>query len=174
MDNQDKDKRDSLTFRRQALEYIATPPALDDLLEIAAPLAWVFALALWLVVISLILWLFLGSIMTHVRGNGILLTEKTAVVYVSALTAQRLQPGMKVHIHPGTAVGLVTAVGSAPDTPENMQAVLKNSSLVSYFLRSGPVVALWIQSATPLTPGALIEARITVRRQSPWSLMLSR
>lgn len=177
-------------FRQQALEYIATPKPLDDLIQVTSPLAWVLGLGLWLILASIVSWLFWGTIVTHVNGKGLLLTNNEAIVYISALEAQRLQPGMPVQVSPGTArqweysriSGQVTAVENLPASPENMLAVLKNPSLVSYFLQKGPVISLRVQltqelhsiKAYALAPGSLIDVRITVQRQSPWSLLLSR
>lgn len=175
-------------FRREALEYIAMPKALDDLMEISSPLAWILALALWTVVGTGIVWLFLGSIVTHISGKGMLLSQTEAVIYVSALEAPRLKIGMPIFISPNTAEpweysqipGQVTTIENFPATPANMLVQLKNPSLVGYFLDAGPVLTLYAQinlhhhAGYSLMPGALIHVEITVRRQTPLSLLLSK
>jgi hypothetical protein len=168
-------------FRQQALEYIATPKALDDLIQVVPPLAWVSALALWLILASIVVWVFCGSIVTHITGKGIVLTGTEAVVYVSALEAERLRTGMQVSISPSTRKqweynripGRIISVENLPATPDAMLATLKNPSLVSYFLRAGPVVTLRAQ-LSGLASGSLIDVRITTHKQTPLALMLSR
>lgn len=176
-----EEKQPQSPFRQQALEHIATPKSLDDLIQVIPPLAWVSAVALWLLLASAVAWIFFGSIVTHISGKGILLTDNEAVVYVSALEAQRLQPGMTVFVSPSTRKqweysripGRIISIDNMPATPENMLAILKNPSLVNYFLQAGPVITLHAQ-LTGLAPGSLIDVRITTHRQTPLALMLSR
>jgi hypothetical protein len=183
-----EENHSELPFRQQALEYIATPKALDEFIQISSPLAWVLALAFWIIAITVIAWLLFGSLVTHIAGKGILISADEAVIYVSALETQRIQTGMPVHLSPSgmkqweysRIPGAVTQRENLPATPEDMLALLKNQSLVNYFLQNGPVITLHARlqphksPAYTLTPGALIDVRITVRRQTPLSVLLSR
>ena len=183
----DAENESQSPFRQQALEYIATPKALDDFVQVPSPVAWTLALAIWLVIGGVIIWLLFGSIVTYIDGKGILLTENEALVYVSALEARGLRLGMPAHISPsgakqwgyGRISANLTAIDNVPATPENILDVLKNPSLVNYFLQPGPVITLHLQLAhftnsAGLSPGSLVDVRIITRRQSPLSLMLSR
>lgn len=168
-------------FRKRALEYIITPNALDNLTQITSPMAWVFLIAVWLVIAALVIWLFLGSIVTHVQGKGILLTDQEAIVYVSALDSQNLKVGMAASVNPSVAKqwgfkrisARVADIESLPATPESIRALLKNEILVDYFLKQGPVILLRIELASPLKAGMLIDAGIVARRQTPLSLIFS-
>lgn len=186
----DEEQKPRSPFRQQALEYISTADALDDLIQITPPLAWLLAAIVWLILAAVMLWLCFGSMVINVEGKGFLLTDDQAIVYVSALKSPRLQPGMAVWVSPLTAKtadyrrvsGRVTAVENLPATPENMLSVLKNPSLVNYFLQSGPVFAVTTQitqnpshlETYTLAAGSLIDVRIAVGRQTPFSLILSR
>jgi hypothetical protein len=169
-------------FRRQALENIATPQALDDFVQITPPAAWALALALWLIAAAIIAWLFFGFVSTHVSGKGIVLNQNEAIIYVSALNASDLKQGMETYIRPmggehneyKRLSAPVTAVETIPSNPQNMLETLKNPSLVNYFLQSGPVVAVHIQLADSLPIGSLIDAKIRVQRQRPISLIMQR
>lgn len=178
-----------MAFRRQALEYIATPKPLDDLMQTPAPLSWALIAGLWIIAGCLLAWLIFGDIATNIPGAGIMVTDTEAVIYVSALKASRLRAGMTVQLSPGAEKpwehkhlkGRIINIAQASATPENMLETLKNPVLVNYFLREGPVTAVQIElSKKPvirhyvLSPGALIDARMTTHRQTPLSLALSR
>lgn len=178
-----------MAFRQQALEHIAAPKPLDDLLQTPASLSWAFIAGLWLIAVCIVVWLIFGSIITTLPGAGIMLTDNDAVIYVAALKAPGLRTGMIVHVNPGAErpwehkhlTGRIIAISEVSETPGNLLETLKNPVLVNYFLRNGPVIALQVHlRKNPvlhdyvLSPGALIDARITTRRQTPLSLALSR
>jgi hypothetical protein len=177
-----EEKASSSPFRQQALEYIATPKALDDFVQVTPPSAWALAIALWLIAGAFIVWIFFGAVVTHVGAKGMVLTQNEAVLYISALETGGLHPGVTVHVSPDVRKqweykripGTVTSIENLPTTPEEMLQTLKNPSLVKYFLKAGPVVALRVQMPDSLPPGSLIDARITTRRQTPLSLVLPR
>ena len=83
MANEEKESKSP--FRQQALEYIATPKALDDFVQVTPLSAWALALALWLIAGAFIVWIFFGAVVTHVAGKGMVLTQNEAILYVSAL-----------------------------------------------------------------------------------------
>jgi hypothetical protein len=155
---------------------------MDDFVQVTPPSAWALALALWLIAVAFIVWIFFGVVVTHIAGKGVVLTEKEAILYVSALETGGLHPGVTVQVSPGVRKqweykrisGKVTTIENLPATPAGMLETLKNPSLVNYFLQAGPVVTLRVQMSDSLPPGTLIDARITTRRQTPLSLMLLR
>ncbi len=176
-------KESQSPFRQQALEYIATPKAMDDFVQVTPLSAWAMALALWLIAAAFIVWIFFGAVATHVPGKGMVLTQNEAILYVSALETKDLHPGITVHVSRRSRrkqweykriSGKVTSVENLPATPGEMLETLKNPSLVSYFLQAGPVVTLRIRMSDSLPPGSLIDARMTTRRQTPLSLILLR
>lgn len=152
-------------FRKQALEYIATPKPLDDLTQITFSLVWLSILALCLGITAMILWLCFGSIATYVDGKGVMLTANTAVVYVPNSVAYSVQPGMPV-------------VAKMTSKEQPYQQIIGQVTAVSYLPREEPAAIVKIQlnnsNISLFVPGALIKVHITIRRQTPLSLILSR
>lgn len=59
-------------FRKEALEYTTTPKPLEDLTQMTFPLVWLPAVALFLGIAALTVWLSFGSIATYTDGKGVL------------------------------------------------------------------------------------------------------
>lgn len=126
-------------------------------------------------------------------GEGI-----DAVIYMAPQDGKRVKADMNALVVPTTVKkeeyggikGNVTYVSSFPVTPQGMQAVLQNEELVENFTKNGPLIAVrvrltkdgntfsglkWSSSKGPeqkITPGTLMSGRITVRAQSPFSLVI--
>jgi HlyD family secretion protein len=126
-------------------------------------------------------------------GSGI-----DALVYVPAQVGKLAKPGMTAFVSPstvkreefGSVKGIVKTVSEFPTTKKAMMAVLHNQDLVDFLARKGPPVTIrvrliedpgtysgyaWTSSAGPeqqISPGSLADARITVRRQAPISLLI--
>ncbi len=62
-------------FRQEALDKLASPEQLDQLMKITSPKAWLALFAIILIMISILLWSFFGSLPTKIYGQGILLNE---------------------------------------------------------------------------------------------------
>jgi HlyD family secretion protein len=63
-------------FRQKALDELNSAEALDQMLQITSARAWIGLAATMLVIFSLVIWSFAGSIPVNVKGDGILLAEK--------------------------------------------------------------------------------------------------
>ncbi len=126
-------------------------------------------------------------------GEGI-----DAVIYLAPQDGKRVQTEMSALIVPSTVKkeeyggikGNVTYVSAFPVTPQSMQAILQNEELVENFSKNGAPIAVrvrltkddktysgleWSSSKGPeqeITPGTLMTGRITVREQSPFSLVI--
>jgi|GEM_PF-6818948 len=180
----DKEAPNSSPFRREALEYIATPKALDTLTQIPSPALWILAAGLWLITLSLILWLFFGSIPFHIQGKGIMTTHNEALIYISALDSEYLKTDSSLSISPLShrkwenqrTPGRIIAIDNQPATPKSVLTLLRNPSLVYFFLKDGPVIFVRAQvnHKTYLPPGSLIDVRLTIHRKSPIALLISR
>jgi HlyD family secretion protein len=64
-------------YRKKALDRLASPEQLDQLLTIVSPMGWLALLALVALVIWAIVWGFTGTIPTKVMGRGVLMKEGT-------------------------------------------------------------------------------------------------
>lgn len=73
-------------FRQTALENLAAPDQLDELVKVTSPKGWIILYALGTAVFFIVLWGMFGSIPTRVYGQGILLAAKGSVYNVSAPT----------------------------------------------------------------------------------------
>jgi hypothetical protein len=161
----EEERTEQSPFRKEALEYITTPQPLNDLTQITFSLVWLSALALCLGIIAIILWLCFGSIATYIDGKGVLLTENTAAVYVSNLTAHSVQRGMPVVI-------------KMASQKQPYQQITGQVAAATALVREEPATVVMIQLKNSNTHlfvrGSLIKARITIHRQTPLSLILSK
>jgi len=120
------------------------------------------------------------------------------VLYVPPEHGKEIAPGMQVRIEPatvkkeefGTLIGRVLSVSEFPISAEGMMATLQNSQLVKQFSADGAPYAVrvaltpdattssgyaWTSVKGPpvvLTSGTTAAAEITVRQQSPISLVV--
>lgn len=94
-------------FRKAALEKIASPERLDELMRVTAPSGWLSLLALGLVIVAAVLWSLFGSISIKVQGQGILI-RGAAVLDVTSGTSGRLTD-IQVAVGDGIAAGQVIA-----------------------------------------------------------------
>jgi HlyD family secretion protein len=60
-------------FRQKALERLASPENLHELVQITSPRSWLMLLALGVIIFFLLLWSLVGEIPKTVRGQGILI-----------------------------------------------------------------------------------------------------
>ena len=164
-ETQDKQQLNT-PFRKNALEYINAPHALDDMIQITSPFSWVSLFSFWIFIGLIIVWLFIGRVELHVSGPGILFDHERqneivqitkspleALAFLPAVDGKHVMNGMRVLVTPstvrplqyGSIVGKVIAVDNLPSTPESMQDKLRNKSLVDEFLKKGPVIMVRIQ-----------------------------
>lgn len=93
-------------FRKAALEKVASPERLDEMMEVTAPLGWAALVALGLMVLAAILWGVFGSVSIKVHGRGILMRGSSLLSVTSDATGrvqevlvepgQVLEPGQPV------------------------------------------------------------------------------
>lgn len=62
-------------FRKVSLDKLSSPEQLDELIKVTSTKAWFALLAIGCILISAIVWGFLGSIPTKISGQGILLNN---------------------------------------------------------------------------------------------------
>ncbi|WP_020661206.1 HlyD family efflux transporter periplasmic adaptor subunit [Amycolatopsis benzoatilytica] len=114
-----------------------------------------------------------------------------AAVYVDAVVAPSLRPGMAVRLEAravsvgdyGTFAGIVSEVGTFPETEESLRAFLGTAHDVRALLASGPVVRVvialdkirWSKAAPPfeLASQSDVKATITLAYEHPVRWLLS-
>lgn len=62
-------------FREEALKKLSSPEQLDELIQVTPPRAWMALIGIILILLSAVVWGFLGSIPTKISGQGILLNN---------------------------------------------------------------------------------------------------
>jgi multidrug efflux pump subunit AcrA (membrane-fusion protein) len=60
-------------FRRAAIERLASPEQLDQLVRITTPKGWLALMALSVLLVGVLIWAFVGTVSEKVYGHGILL-----------------------------------------------------------------------------------------------------
>lgn len=109
----------SRLFRKAALEKMASPERLDEMMEVTSPAGWWALLALGAVLTTAILWSIFGRIPIKVYGNGILL-RGGSVLAVPVHTEGRLR---EVLVEPNDAVaaGQVVARLTQPRLEQQLE-----------------------------------------------------
>jgi multidrug efflux pump subunit AcrA (membrane-fusion protein) len=62
-------------FREVSLEKLSSPEQLDELIKVTSTRAWLVLIAISCILISAVVWGFLGSIPTKIEGQGILINN---------------------------------------------------------------------------------------------------
>ena len=100
-------------FRKAALDKMASPERLDEMMEVTAPYGWAAATAIGLLLLGAVLWGIFGSIAIKVQGQGILIRGE-AVLAVASGSTGRVET---IEVRPGDIVaeGDVVALVNQPD-----------------------------------------------------------
>jgi HlyD family secretion protein len=122
--------------------------------------------------------------------------ELEGLVYLSAINAKDVKPGMEVQISPGTVrreeygymIGKVAFVAAYPATPAAMMSILGNEALTQSITAAGPVTEVRLElepAATPsgfkwssrkgppllVSSGTLCSAQIVIAHEKPVTLV---
>lgn len=103
----------SRVFRKASLDRLASPEQLDHLLQVIRPRGWIALFALAILVGSVTLWGFEGSIPSKVAGQGILL--RTGGVFEIAVRAGGRITDVAVNVGDVVSEGQVVARVAQPD-----------------------------------------------------------
>lgn len=87
-------------FRQAALDKLASPERLDEMMAVTAPAGWVALAALGMTLAAAVLWGFFGSVSIKIQGNGILIRGE-AVRAISVTNGGQLD---EVTVGPGDVV----------------------------------------------------------------------
>jgi len=92
-------KSDSL-FRKTALEKMASPESLDQLIKITSPMGWLILSVIIFLIVVVIIWGFLGTIPTSVQAAGIL--TRTGGIYTIQTPSEGII--LSINVKPGDVV----------------------------------------------------------------------
>ena len=88
-------------YRQTALDKLASPEQLDELVTVADLRGWIAALGLGVVLVAFLAWGFLGTIRTEVEAAGILVSESGRVIGALAPAAGTVD---ELKVRPGDTV----------------------------------------------------------------------
>ena len=71
-------------YRKAALERLATADQLDKVMKITSPLSWIALLGATLIILTVIIWSFVGSLPSTVTANGMIVSSSTATNTIKA------------------------------------------------------------------------------------------
>ena len=77
-----------MIFRKVALERLSSPEQLDQLMQVTTPKGWLALVALGAILVTILIWGFLGSIPTEALGEGILIRRGGVSNLVAAENGQ--------------------------------------------------------------------------------------
>jgi hypothetical protein len=106
-------------FRKEALDRLASPEQLDQLMQLTSPRGWIALAALGLLLLTALAWGLFGTVATTVEGQGFLLPSRglTGIVAPQAgvVTDVLVQVGDEVHKDQKLlALGPTTVVSPIP------------------------------------------------------------
>lgn len=99
-------------YRKQSLEQLSNPEALDDLLTVTNPVSWISLSAIGIVILSALVWGIFGTIPYKVEGSGIIINSEGVLSVVS--TGEGQISGINVKVGDVVEVGQVIATVSNP------------------------------------------------------------
>jgi hypothetical protein len=170
----------SRVFRQAALERLASPEQLDELVRIGDPLGWLALAAAATLMAGALAWGLYGSISSEALGKGVLVHsgrlesagELRAVLYVPAAEGREVRPGMRACVVPegldsreyGCLLGEVRRVAARPGPPRQRDSLIEVE--VTLARDAGMLTDAALVSGTPATGSILI------RRYRPLELLL--
>src|SRR5579872_6965820 len=112
-----------MIFRKSALDRLATPEELDELMRVTSPRTWLALFGLAVLLLAGIIWSALTSVTTTVSAEGVVAPPgREALVLLAPEQATRLRPGMTAHVTapilindaPLSVTGRVASIGRFP------------------------------------------------------------
>lgn len=147
-------------FRASALERLTSPEALDELMHVTSPRAWLALLALGCLLLAAVLWTIFTTVTTTVDAPGVVATGSGAhglgaIVYVTQSQARHVHPGMSATLtvtganlgQPITVSGTVASVSSAPASRQAMLRALGSFVSAQLLVARGAVVPVRLRIA---------------------------
>jgi multidrug efflux pump subunit AcrA (membrane-fusion protein) len=109
-------------FREGSLERLSSPEQLDQLIKVTSPRAWLALAAVAVILLSIIVWSFLGSLPAKVAGQGILLNNGG----VSSLEHHTAGRVIDIRFKAGDMVkkGDIVALIDRPELTANINSLL--------------------------------------------------
>lgn len=98
-------------FRKSSIDRVNSPEQLNEYIRVANPGVWLILAAIVVLLVGVLIWAIFGTVETTIE-TGVAVEGGTAVCYVSAEDAQRLEAGMSVSVN--DVSGKIKSVAAAP------------------------------------------------------------
>lgn len=105
--------KENKLFRKVALDRLSSPDQLDQMMEVTTPKGWIALVTTGIILISAIIWGFLGNLPSKVEGQGILIRGGTVLDVVSGFSG-RIE---EVHVRSGDIVEVGQIVATVSQAP---------------------------------------------------------
>ncbi len=161
-------------FRKTSLDNISSPDQLNDYIKVSNPRIWMVLAALFILLASVIVWGFAGSLPTTIRCDGVMRSGE-AVCYVSVEESAQLSLGQRVYAAVGSEMlsGQVTSVAAVPLSADEIAAELQSDYLVQKLTGTDYAVKVTIAlSNGEWTDNTLIDVRIVTDAVRPIDFLI--
>lgn len=146
-------------FRQKALEKLASPEQLDQLMSMTTPRRWLLLLGLGGLLLIVIVWSVADTLPTTLDANGALIRSTSdpeqmeVVLYVSVWDGSRVKPDMEVNISPisaaknkyGMLTGRVLTVDQQLSAVQDMMQVLGSEMQAGMFYSDEKYIKVRVQ-----------------------------
>lgn len=109
-------------FRRTAMNAASSPEQLDAAIKLTSPVGWGATVALGVIVVSIVIWGFVGTLPSRVTGLGMIFSKGAVVHRVKAPGSGRVE-SVAVVVEQMVKKGDVLAIISQPKADQNLDFV---------------------------------------------------
>jgi hypothetical protein len=145
-------------FREAALDRLATPARLDELMHVTSPKGWLNLLACWLVIATAAVWAIYGRVPTVVTGQGILIKDGSLQTIEAPASGQIFE----ILVNVGDQVRQDQVIGRLIDPADGNRAIVVTSPHFGRILETRVIKGNVVQAGAGLLsleiPGKSLEA----------------
>ena len=162
-------------FRKSSLDSISSPEQLNDYIKVSTPSIWIVLTALFILLASVFVWGFAGSLPTAASSQGAVLNGQV-VCFVKTEEAVKIKIGQAAIIT-GSGVtelkGQVIRIGDIPMSAAEIASELKSDYLVQALAGSEYAVKVTIMAdGSALKDHALLNVSIVTESVRPVDFLL--
>jgi hypothetical protein len=152
-------------MKQEKWQRIASPEDLDRRLVIITAKGWISLALTGLIILGVIIWTFFGVIPNTYATKTLLLTSEGQMdffTFIPLERGQQIKLGTQVYVQPvgiatekyGSIEGVVSHIAPVAATHMELERLLKNTSLITYFTDHEPIIVVVITPLRGDTPGS--------------------
>lgn len=161
-------------FNKSSMAKISSPEKLNDYIQVANPSVWLILAAAIILLASVCIWAFFGSVSTTATVRGVAV-DGSIVCFINPASDVQTEAGMQVAItgDMGTVVGEVTDVSPTPlSYAEACEGIESDYAVYALGIADWNIRTV-VSSNAPLTDGAIYTLSITTESLRPIQLMFN-